>query len=282
MVFSQAYFLEFKYKLLRKTYCIGERMSNLSYTIRHTNRFELKYLINLKMAERIRDELGNYLEPDEHGNGNGFYHISSLYYDSPDFRCYWEKMDGVRYRRKLRIRYYENHDGLDSNSPVYVEIKQRYDRVTQKRRIVLPYQDAIHLCNSRQFPIQISKNDQAVINEINTFTWQFNLRPISIVRYQRQAFVGSDFDIGLRVTFDTQLSSQIYPLDLGDLSATIQMFSPDQVILEIKVNERIPYWLTELVAGYNLRMVRVSKYCRSIDKSNVFPSFSTNYLLSVS
>ena len=43
------------------------------------------------------------------------------------------------------------------------------------------------------------------------------------------------------------------------------MFPPDQVVMEIKVNERIPYWLTELVAVHNLTLVRVSKYCRSIE-----------------
>jgi hypothetical protein len=58
------------------------------------------------------------------------------------------------------------------------------------------------------------------------------------------------------------------------------MFSPDQVIMEVKVNERIPYWLTEMVANHNLRMVRVSKYCRSIDVGNVFTTCSKLQTLS--
>jgi hypothetical protein len=56
------------------------------------------------------------------------------------------------------------------------------------------------------------------------------------------------------------------------------MFNPDEVIMEIKVNERIPYWVTEMVASNNLRMVRISKYCRSFDQSIVFPSFLVHYL----
>ena len=43
------------------------------------------------------------------------------------------------------------------------------------------------------------------------------------------------------------------------------MLPPDRVVMEIKVNERIPYWLTELVAAHNLQMVRMSKYCRSLE-----------------
>jgi hypothetical protein len=43
------------------------------------------------------------------------------------------------------------------------------------------------------------------------------------------------------------------------------MFPPGWTVVEIKVNERIPYWLTDLVAVHNLSLVHVSKYCRSIE-----------------
>lgn len=249
-------------------------MSTLSHSIRNFNRFELKYLITLRQAENLRSSISDYLLPDEHGNGNGHYSLSSLYFDSPDHSCYWEKMDGVRFRRKLRIRHYETQEQINDNTPVFVEIKQRYDRITQKRRVTLSYQQALLLCNQRQLPDHITSVDKPVIHEIGGFIWQYNLQPVSIVRYQRQAFVGSDFDIGLRITFDTQMSSQTRQLDLLEEPEVNPMFSPDQVIMEIKVNERIPYWLTEMVANFNLRMVRVSKYCRSIDVANVLSPIS--------
>ena len=50
------------------------------------------------------------------------------------------------------------------------------------------------------------------------------------------------------------------------------MLSANQVVMEIKVNERIPTWLTGLIASHNLRMVRVSKYCRSIEAAGKMPS----------
>jgi hypothetical protein len=40
---------------------------------------------------------------------------------------------------------------------------------------------------------------------------------------------------------------------------------PRLSIVEVKVNERIPYWLTELIARHNLSLMRVSKYCQSIE-----------------
>ncbi len=81
--------------------------TKLNHTIRKFNRFELKYLITLQQAEKFKGALRDYMRPDEHGNDNGRYALTSLYFDSPDLRCYWEKEYGIRYRRKLRLRRYE-------------------------------------------------------------------------------------------------------------------------------------------------------------------------------
>ncbi len=239
-------------------------MNNLSHTIRKFNRFELKYLITLKQAEQFKTSLRAYLIPDEHGNNNGHYSLTSLYYDSPDKRCYWEKVDGIKSRRKLRIRSYDISNTLTEDTPLFVEIKQRVNRVTQKRRASLTYSQALRLCNDRQLP-DYDPEDQATIEEVYAFLWQYNLQPSSIVNYQRQAFIGTEYDIGLRVTFDTELTSQTHHLRLHQQGAGIPMLGANWVVMEIKVNERIPYWLTEMVAAHNLTMVRISKYCRSLE-----------------
>jgi SPX domain protein involved in polyphosphate accumulation len=255
-------------------------MSNLSHTIRRFNRFELKYLITLRQAEHFKTALRAYLLADENGNGNGRYALASQYYDSPDFRCYWEKVDGVKFRRKLRIRHYECETPLTEDTPVFVEIKQRLDRVTQKRRIILPYRDALLLCNDRQLPGNCSPGDAPVIEEIYAFLWHYNLSPVSIVRYERQAFMGTDYDIGLRVTFDTSLTFQTHQLLLHEHPVSLPMFPADSVVMEIKVNERIPYWLTELVSAHNLGLIRLSKYCRSIELAQNTASVFSRYALS--
>jgi hypothetical protein len=246
-------------------------VTNLSHTIRRFNRFELKYLITLQQAERFKAGLRAYLLPDEHALNNGRYTISSLYYDSPGLRCYWEKLDGLKVRRKLRIRRYENGSVLTEETPVYLEIKQRVDRVTQKRRVLLPYGDAVRLCNDRQIPVH-APDDGAVIEEIFGLLCRYNLQPASIVRYDRQAFTGTDYDIGLRVTFDTSLSSQSHRLHLHEAPAGLPVLRPGLVVMEIKVNERIPYWLTDMIAAHNLQLVRFSKYCRSIEATRDLPS----------
>ena len=118
-------------------------MPSLSHTIRKFDRFELKYLVPLTVAEAFKNSLRAYLLPDDHGNSEGSYRLASLYYDGPDLRFYWEKVDGIKFRRKLRIRRYHAGGPLTGDSPVFCEIKQRVDRVTQKRRVLLTYREAL-------------------------------------------------------------------------------------------------------------------------------------------
>ena len=244
-------------------------MTQLSHSIRSFNRFELKYLVTLRQAEGFRQDLRAYLTPDENGNGCGAYELASLYFDSPDYRCYWEKLDGIKLRRKLRIRRYETDAPLTGETPVFVEIKQRVDRVTQKRRALLPYREALRLCYEREIPPH-APEDGAVVEEIAALLWQYNLRPASLIHYRREAWMGGDYDIGLRVTFDTEMRYGVSvagpaAFQLESFTAEHELFAPTWVIVEIKVNERIPYWLTEMVAFHNLTLVRLSKYCRSIE-----------------
>jgi len=238
--------------------------STANHKIRRFNRFELKYLVSLVQAEQLKRSLQAYLVPDDHGQGA--YALASLYYDSPDHRFFWEKMDGVRFRRKLRIRHYEQGKPLSEDTPVFVEVKQRLDRVTQKRRLRLPYREALRLCNQRERPA-CDPQDEPVLSEIESMLWQYNLRPVSVVGYQRQALIGTDYDIGLRVTFDTLLACRPGCHSLHEKAASLPMLQPDRAVMEIKVNDRIPFWLTELVAAHNLNLVRISKYCLSIELS---------------
>ena len=223
----------------------------------------------VSVATELKRELEQYMSKDRYGQ-EGQYTISSLYYDSQDFRFYWEKIEGIKYRRKLRIRRYVDEGVFDDDSLVYVEIKQRVDRVTQKRRVTMTYRQALDLCNEGIVPPH-AEEDAAVIQEIESMVRLYALEPQSITTYQREAFVGADCDIGLRITFDTGIAYSRDDLDLAHHHRDDLMISPDMTIMEIKTNERIPYWVTELVARYNLRLIRVSKYCQSLEAAQVVP-----------
>ncbi|MFA6497322.1 MAG: polyphosphate polymerase domain-containing protein [Patescibacteria group bacterium] len=238
--------------------------------LREFNRFELKYLLSRSQAEALKMHLCAFMEKDEHGK-IGSYTLKSLYFDSDDFRCYWEKIEGIKFRRKLRIRHYSDDGPLTGDSIVFLEIKQRLDRVTQKRRVPMRYRDALNFCERHIVP-EHEPRDHAVIEEAESMLILGNLQPQIITTYSREAYVGSDYDAGLRITFDSDVTYSRKNLDLAENPKEGFMISPDMVVMEIKTNDRIPYWITELVAAYNHRLIRVSKYCQGLECASVTPS----------
>ncbi|GHH62565.1 SPX domain protein involved in polyphosphate accumulation [Streptomyces umbrinus] len=234
------------------------------------NRFELKYLVPVEQAAEIRDELAERMDRDLNSPAGG-YGVWSLYYDTPQLRFYWEKIEGLKFRRKLRIRHYGTPDGVTDDSPVCVEIKQRVNRVTQKRRITLPYGVARQLCDGREL-IEHSARESAFIQEVLELVVRLNLLPTAITGYQREALVGRDADTGLRVTFDRRIRGRDRDFHFGTPNPENRFTIPPHLsVMEIKVNERTPYWITDLAARRNLNLIRVSKYVQSIEAFGLAP-----------
>ncbi len=234
------------------------------HVVKRFNRFELKYILPYYLVPELKQDMLRYALPDPYGESDGCYSLSSLYYDSPDHKFYWEKVDGLKYRRKLRIRWYETEAELNEDSIIFVEIKQRVDRVTQKRRLPLKYRDALMFLNDGIVPPHEAE-DAALVDEIYSLIKLYNLQPTNIITYDRQAFVGTDYDMGLRITYDTHITYSIRNLRLGHYLYDGFVVPPNFVIMEIKTNERLPYWIAELVAAHQLQLIRVSKYCSGLD-----------------
>jgi SPX domain protein involved in polyphosphate accumulation len=229
----------------------------------HFNRFELKYVADRRLVEAFRQELPGKLERDPHGV-DGFYPIWSTYYDSPDLRFYWEKIEGLKFRRKLRVRHYGDRFAIDDDTTVYVEIKQRVNKVTQKRRVALPYHLARELCDRREM-VEHDSAQRAFLEEVLELVSGLDLRPVAITGYQRKAFVGRDADVGLRVTIDQRVRGRDRDFHLGADAENRLTIPAKLAVLEIKANERVPYWLTDLAARSNMSVVRMSKYCQSVE-----------------
>ncbi len=236
--------------------------------IRSFNRFELKYLLTSSQANAFRDDLLHFVDRDAHAGPTGSYPLTSLYYDSDDHRFYWEKIDGIKFRRKLRIRSYEPVP--DSSATVFVEIKQRVNRVTQKRRIVTSLVDALALCDSGVIP-EHDPRDSATFDEIAGMTLYYDLRPAVITLYDREAFIGRESDPGLRITFDSHIRYRSRDLDLTHPEPGTAAMNPSWQVMEVKVNERIPHWLTELVARHDCQLIRISKYCQCLEAAELTP-----------
>ncbi|GAA0224520.1 polyphosphate polymerase domain-containing protein [Cryptosporangium japonicum] len=203
------------------------------------------------------------MDADAHG-GTAGYGVWSVYYDTTDLRFYWEKIEGLRFRRKLRLRHYGDRSRITDDTTVFVEIKQRVNRVTQKRRVALPYRLARELCDQRVM-VEHDPGQRAFLEEVLELICGLDLRPVAMTGYHRDAFLGRDADVGLRVTVDYRIRGRDRDFHLGADTENRLIVPPKLAILEVKANERIPYWLTDLTARNNLQVVRVSKYCQSVE-----------------
>lgn len=234
-------------------------------TTRSFNRYELKYVIHTSQIAGIVTDIGHQMSPDVHGDATGSYVISSLYYDSSELDMLHSKIIGTNYRRKLRIRMYGE---TDNGSPrkAMVEIKQRLGRTTQKRRVVVPLDEALRICEARSTWTWNDEADRAVADEIRTLVLALGLRPACTISYRRRAFVGSRFESGLRLTIDTDLWGAPPRLDFYVQRPMTFLMPRDWSILEIKADDRVPNWINELVTRHSCQLRRVSKYCLGMVK----------------
>jgi SPX domain protein involved in polyphosphate accumulation len=233
--------------------------------IKRFNRYELKYILPIWRRDRIIAELDGFAQPDQHGGREG-YRLLSLYYDSPGLDFFWAKVDGLKFRRKLRQRIY-----LDSRDEAprscMVEIKQRTNRTVQKRRLELPMDTADALCAGRigvDALGRLDELDREVASEVSYLVAAMQLRPAAITAYRRLAFVGNRYESSVRITFDMELTGRVRDLTLKHSAPNFSLLGQDYCVLEVKSDETVPNWVTSLLARNGCQMQRMSKYCAAI------------------
>ncbi|HTL04357.1 MAG TPA: polyphosphate polymerase domain-containing protein [Gemmatimonadales bacterium] len=224
------------------------------------NRFEVKYLVPTRALPEISAELGEYVVPDPHSAGPQGYGVFSVYWDSPDFEFFWEKVEGLKTRRKLRFRRYLG------SADVFLEIKQRLDRTVQKRRTVWPVERVVRAFGDGSRLDWEAAGDDPVAAEAMLLAQRLRLAPRVGILYRRQALFGR-FDPELRVTFDSRLQYRTSGLDLARPFETGKyLLDPRATVLEVKYDHRAPVWLTKLIRRHELHIIRLSKFCSAIDR----------------
>jgi SPX domain protein involved in polyphosphate accumulation len=230
--------------------------------IRRFNRFELKYILPVSQCARIIEELKHQIPPDSHGGEQG-YPLVSLYYDSPQLECFWAKVEGIRFRRKVRLRIYPGED-ITKVTKGSIEIKQRINKTVQKRRLELPLDQAEKLCMGQLSFEGLDEMDTQVANEVTYMSRMLDLRPSAITAYWRRAFEGQEENAGVRITFDTYVSSRIHALTVNAPAVNRLILPADYSIMEVKCDDRVPEWATSLLARHDCQLNRVSKYCAGV------------------
>lgn len=231
-------------------------------------RFELKYIIEERVALAIRDWVRSYLDIDEHGatRPNLSYPVHSIYLDSPDLRLYQATVNGDKNRFKLRLRFYENRPG----SPVFLEIKSRMNNSISKMRsrvkaaavsslLAGHLPDPSHLISHEARQMVALQRFCELVNELRA-------QPRTHVAYLREAWISRE-DNSVRVTMDRQVQTESDPVArlVPEMTNPVLVFG-NRVVLELKFTGRFPDWFKELVRVFGLMQCGAAKYADGVTR----------------
>ena len=209
------------------------------------------------------------IDPFVRSNEAHHYVVRSIYFDSPELDYYFEKIEGVPNRKKIRLRGYDTPES--SNSTVFTEIKRKFQIPIKKDRAKLKFDEAIKLFN-HDLKIEDVWNNANQLENANRFFYHIgkaNLKPVVLVAYDREPYL-SKTDETIRVTIDKNLRSYAFP-SIEDLYTDhqLKLVMPNTFILEVKFNKFYPSWMKSIAHTLNLKQVSASKYCLSIDAQHM-------------
>ena len=214
-------------------------------------REEKKFLINFEEFRRLANHLEQFLTEDEHNGALG-YRVRSLYFDTIYDKDYFEKLDGVELRRKIRLRIYDPDDDF-----ALLEMKQKQGQYQLKRSLRITRDDANELINGNYSPLLNYSEDFAA--ECYAIMQMQLYRPKTIVEYNRKAFIAKENKI--RITFDNKIVSTESSFDLFDPKLNMDpVLDPYDVVLEVKFNGFLLGYIKELISSTDKSELSVSKY----------------------
>ncbi|MCX6151170.1 MAG: polyphosphate polymerase domain-containing protein [Ignavibacteriales bacterium] len=237
-------------------------------------RREYKYLAPKEILDDLRSELEPYVQLDKYANirPQKEYTVRSIYYDTLRLDYYHEKIEGLKNRKKIRIRGYNE---MNSSNIIYLEIKRKLENYIDKHRSPLLYENLEELFYTGDIDRYIILKDSDAIDNAKRFFFHIHknlLRPVTLVVYNREAFF-SKFDSNIRITFDKNLRYHSFPTfaSLYDESI-LKPAMPKHFVFEIKFYKGYSEHIQDIINRLGLLRLAVSKYQICIDADKQFGS----------
>ena len=193
-------------------------------------RHELKYIINKSDYFVLRSRLSAIFKKDRHASAHGDYRVRSLYFDDPYDSALLDKINGVDYREKFRIRVYN-----EDYSFIRLEKKIKKGCIGTKISTRLTRQQADSILQDDTDWMKSTKDD--LIVELYSKMQGNLLRPKTIVEYTREPFVFAPGNV--RITLDCEIKTGGCSTDFFEkqpLLHTNEAFA----IVEVKYDRYLP------------------------------------------
>lgn len=217
-------------------------------------RHEWKHEVTYGDMLILRKRLSSVMKKDEHAI-DGKYLVRSLYFDNASDKALREKINGVNFREKFRIRYYNNDTSL-----IHLEKKTKTNNLCLKSSAPITIDQTESLINGdSSWMIQ---TNSPLLLEFHRKIESQGLRPKVVVAYTRNPFVFAPGNV--RVTLDYNIRTGMYCPDfLNPLALTLPTDN-STIILEVKWDEYLPSIIKEIIQLPNCRTGAFSKYvaCR--------------------
>lgn len=224
-------------------------------------RHEIKFIISKQMSLILKQRLALAMNVDKNSvNLDNTYFIRSLYFDDINSTAYYEKIDGVLYRKKYRIRIYNN-----DSSFIRLERKWKHNNMTSKDQLKISKENCINLLTNQFDNIDKELLNNSLMKEFITDIKVFGLKPSVIVDYKRLAYTYHISEV--RITFDERIKSGLYNCSLFNINRiTYDVIDNNEVVLEVKFNEVLPEHISIILQTIPMYRQAVSKFalCRSI------------------
>ncbi|UJF15415.1 polyphosphate polymerase domain-containing protein [Jeotgalibaca sp. MA1X17-3] len=215
------------------------------------SRVELKHHINYFQYISLSQRLSNVLVEDKH-NGDRGYTVRSLYFDDYGDSDFYQKLAGLENRKKIRLRVYSPTD-----SKAKLEIKRKYGDSQEKKTVLIDKSDAEELIQQNYEVLR--KYDSETASSIYHIMKLNKLRPVVLIEYRRKAFTHPMNNIRITLDNDIRSSETNFGLFKED-TVLVPTDDYDTNILEIKYNNFIFKYITDLFASYDLERQSYSKY----------------------
>lgn len=213
------------------------------------------------MSLILKQRLALAMDVDKNSvNLDNTYFIRSLYFDDINSTAYYEKIDGVLYRKKYRIRIYNN-----DSSFIRLERKWKHNNMTSKDQLKISKENCINLLTNQFDNIDKDLLNNNLMKEFITDIKVFGLKPSVIVDYKRLAYTYPISEV--RITFDERIKSGLYNCNLFNMNRiTYDVIDNNEVVLEVKFNEVLPEHISIILQTIPMYRQAVSKFalCRSI------------------
>jgi hypothetical protein len=199
------------------------------------------------------NKLRKLCQQDPFSDADGGYLISSLYFDDYTQSAFFDKLSGIRDRKKFRVRVYNYQ-----SSVIKLERKIKRENVTEKSHIQISKEEYDSLVGGDVSFLR-HKND-VVAKDFYLYYRTKNLRPRVVVEYRREAFIYKYGDV--RITFDSFLRAGVFQKDLFSNGYMISAIPHDQIILEVKYTGYFPDVIRNIIQIDNLQWQSSSKYAK--------------------